>query len=100
MPHNPSELPEVPAAILRNQVTYLSTVPVSGQGIVWCLAQLHAVATILVTGVNALYPGHRVTEHDLSRVLIPRDAATEDAATLCIVSVGRTPQIATLLLDG
>ena len=99
MPHNPSELPEVPEAIIRNQVVPLHSTPFQAEVLcgIW---QLHAVATILVTRVNALYPGHRVTEHDLDRVLIPRDAATEDAATLCIVSAGRTPHIATLLIGG
>ena len=79
MSHNRSDLPEVPAAILRNQVIYLHSSPFHAD--VLCGIYLHALATILVTRVNAFYTCYGATEHDLNIVRIPRDAATGDDAT-------------------
>ena len=44
--------------------------------------QLHAVASILRTRIDSLYPGQGAPEQDLNRVLIPRESSTGDAATL------------------
>ena len=44
--------------------------------------QLHAVASILGTRIDLLYPGQGAPEQDLNRVMIPGESATGDAATL------------------
>ena len=46
------------------------------------MQQLHAVASILGTRIDSLYPGQCAPEQDLNIVLIPRESSTGDAATL------------------